>query len=62
MVGVTPMGTKLQGRCSMINTRAHAIIDYATGLLLLVAPSLSGFATGGIAQRLPQILGNPGAI
>lgn len=46
----------------MINTRAHAIIDYATGLLLLVAPSLSGFATGGIAQRLPQILGDPGAI
>ncbi|WP_299365039.1 SPW repeat protein [uncultured Paracoccus sp.] len=41
----------------MINTRTHAIIDYATGLLLFVAPYLFGFATGGAAQWLPQILG-----
>ena len=32
----------------MINTRLHGMIDYATGALLLVAPYLFGFATGGI--------------
>lgn len=41
----------------MINTRTHGIIDYATGALLLVAPYLFGFANGGIAQWLPQLLG-----
>ena len=41
----------------MINTRTHGIIDYVTGALLLVAPYLFGFATGGIEQWLPQILG-----
>ncbi len=41
----------------MINTRVHGIIDYLTGLLLIVAPYLFGFATGGIEQWLPQLLG-----
>jgi hypothetical protein len=41
----------------MINTRTHGIIDYLTGALLVVAPYLLGFATGGIEQWLPQILG-----
>lgn len=41
----------------MINTRTHGIIDYATGALLLVAPYLFGFATGGIEQWLPQVIG-----
>ncbi|MGR3780413.1 MAG: SPW repeat domain-containing protein [Albimonas sp.] len=41
----------------MINTRLHGMIDYATGALLLVAPYLFGFATGGIEQWLPQLLG-----
>lgn len=41
----------------MISTRTHGIIDYATGALLLVAPYLFGFANGGIAQWLPQLLG-----
>ena len=41
----------------MIDTRTHGIIDYVTGLLLLVAPYLFGFATGGIEQWLPQVLG-----
>lgn len=41
----------------MIDTRTHAIIDYATGALLIVAPYLLGFATGGVVQWLPQIIG-----
>ena len=41
----------------MISTRTHGIIDYVTGVLLLVAPFLFGFATGGIEQYLPQVLG-----
>lgn len=40
-----------------ISTRTHAIIDYATGLLLIVAPYLFGFATGEVEQWLPQVLG-----
>jgi hypothetical protein len=41
----------------MISTRTHGIIDYATGALLIIAPYLFGFATGGIEQWLPQLLG-----
>ncbi|WP_375257420.1 hypothetical protein [Citreimonas sp.] len=41
----------------MIDTRTHGIIDYVTGALLIVAPYLFGFANGGIAQWLPQLLG-----
>lgn len=41
----------------MIDTRTHGIIDYLTGALLIIAPYLFGFATGGIEQWLPQLLG-----
>ena len=41
----------------MIDTRTHGIIDYLTGILLIVAPYLFGFATGGIEQWLPQLIG-----
>ncbi|SDY61828.1 SPW repeat domain-containing protein [Citreimonas salinaria] len=41
----------------MIDTKTHGIIDYVTGALLLVAPYLFNFATGGIEQWLPQLLG-----
>ena len=41
----------------MINTRTHGIMDYVTGALLIVAPYILGFATGGIEQWLPQVLG-----
>lgn len=41
----------------MINTRTHGMIDYATGFLLIVAPYLFNFATGGIEQLLPQLIG-----
>lgn len=41
----------------MISTRTHGVLDYLVGALLIVAPYLLGFATGGIEQWLPQILG-----
>ncbi len=41
----------------VISTRVHGILDYLTGALLIVAPWLFGFATGGVAQWLPILLG-----
>ncbi|WP_292290368.1 hypothetical protein [Marivita sp.] len=41
----------------MIDTRTHGIIDYVTGVLLIIAPYLFGFATGGVEQWLPQVIG-----
>jgi SPW repeat len=40
-----------------IPTRLHGMADYATGLLLLAAPYLFGFADGGAAQWVPMIIG-----
>ncbi|KAA0012610.1 hypothetical protein F0A17_06600 [Billgrantia pellis] len=40
-----------------ISTRMHGMVDYVMGLLLIVAPFLFGFATGGAAQWVPIILG-----
>lgn len=41
----------------MISTKVHGILDYLVGALLIVAPFVLGFATGGIEQWLPMILG-----
>lgn len=40
-----------------IPTRTHGVLDYAVGLLLILAPYLLGFADGGAAQWVPQVLG-----
>ena len=40
-----------------IPTRVHGMLDYASGLLLIVAPYLLGFADGTAAQYIPQALG-----
>lgn len=40
-----------------IPSRVHGVADYASGLLLLVAPYLLGFADGGPAQYVPMLLG-----
>lgn len=41
----------------MIPTRVHGIIDYLTGVLLIAAPFIFGFADGTAAQWLPILLG-----
>lgn len=41
----------------IISTRVHGYVDYTMGLLLIVAPYLFGFATGGPKQWLPIVLG-----
>ena len=41
----------------MISIRTHAIIDYVVGILLILAPFLLGFATGGPAMWVPILLG-----
>jgi SPW repeat len=41
----------------IIPTRFHGVLDYAMGVLLIVAPYLLGFADGTAAQYVPQALG-----
>jgi hypothetical protein len=40
-----------------ISTRIHGIIDYVVGALLILAPFILGFATGGAEMWVPIILG-----
>lgn len=40
-----------------IPTRIHGLMDYAMGVLLIVAPWLLGFAAGGAEAWVPVILG-----
>ena len=40
-----------------IPTRVHGMLDYASGLLLLIAPYLFNFADGTAAQWIPMLLG-----
>lgn len=42
---------------NILSTRTHGMIDYLTGALLILAPYLFGFSTGGIEQWIPQLLG-----
>jgi hypothetical protein len=46
-----------EGELRFISTRAHGVIDYLMGGLLIVAPYLLGFADGTAAQWIPQIVG-----
>lgn len=41
----------------LIPTKIHGIIDYLTGITLLAAPYLFGFADGTAAQWVPTIIG-----
>jgi hypothetical protein len=41
----------------VLTTRIHGLLDYAVGLLLIVAPYVLGFATGGPQQWVPMALG-----
>lgn len=40
-----------------ISTRAHGVLDYLIGVLLIAAPWLLGFAEGGAETWIPVILG-----
>lgn len=40
-----------------IPTRIHAVLDYLIGALLIVAPFILGFDTGGAAMWVPIIVG-----
>lgn len=41
----------------IIPTRVHGVLDYLTGILLILAPWLFGFADGSAAQWVPMALG-----
>ena len=41
----------------VLSTRVHGMMDYGMGVLLLASPYLFGFATGGVKQWLPMLLG-----
>lgn len=41
----------------VISTKVHGVLDYTMGLLLIAAPWLLGFASGGAGQWVPVILG-----
>ena len=51
------MAARKQASFQVIPTRIHGMIDYATGILLLAAPYLFGFADGSAAQWVPMVLG-----
>lgn len=51
------MAARKQASFQVIPTRIHGMIDYATGVLLLAAPYLFGFADGSAAQWVPMLLG-----
>jgi hypothetical protein len=41
----------------ILSTRTHGVIDYLMGLVLIAAPYVLGFATGGPEQWVPMALG-----
>jgi hypothetical protein len=42
----------------IVTTRVHGIVDYLSAAVLIAAPYLLGFATGGVEQWLPMGLGS----
>lgn len=40
-----------------ISTKTHGISDYLVGVLLILAPWIFNFATGGAAQIVPVVIG-----
>ena len=40
-----------------ISTRAHGVLDYVVGVLLILAPWVLGFAAGGAETWVPVLLG-----
>lgn len=42
---------------NFITTKVHGILDYISGILLILSPWIFGFAIGGAAQWIPIIVG-----
>lgn len=40
-----------------LSSRTHGILDYLTGILLILSPRLFGFAGAGAASQVPVLLG-----
>ena len=40
-----------------LSSRAHGVLDYLTGILLILAPRILGFQDAGIAAQVPVFLG-----
>jgi|SRR5690554_2211326 len=40
-----------------ISSKSHGILDYLTGIVLILAPWIFGFANGGSAQIVPIVVG-----
>lgn len=47
---------------AILSTRTHGVLDYAMGVLLLIAPYLFGFANDGAAQWVPMVIGAGGIL
>jgi hypothetical protein len=42
---------------NIISRRTHGVLDYVVGIVLILAPRIFGFDTGGRESRIPIILG-----
>lgn len=51
------MAARKQASYQIISTQAHAIEDYAIGVLLIAAPYLFGFGDKTAAQWVPTVIG-----
>ncbi|MCW3109597.1 MAG: hypothetical protein JWQ09_4103, partial [Segetibacter sp.] len=41
----------------IISTKTHGMLDYLMGIILIASPWICNFATGGVEQWIPIILG-----
>jgi hypothetical protein len=41
----------------IISSKAHGVLDYLVGFILIISPWLFGFAAGGAETAIPVILG-----
>ncbi len=40
-----------------ISTKTHGMLDYLSGIILIISPWLFNFANGGAAQVIPMVIG-----
>jgi hypothetical protein len=51
------MRQKEEGKMRFIPTRIHGVLDYIIGIILIIAPWLLGFNSGGAETVIPVIFG-----